>query len=248
MVTRTSRSTTTSPCRDRTSSASTWKRCGFGARANPAKTAAPAVRSRSIRGTASPARSAAARATVTVRPARASAEAARPFASEPRASESRTLFIRARVLVPWTASTCVRRASASRASAARAADLAAAWASSAAAPLPGPGVVRGAVPAREDRGPALVEAHRRVAERVEQRAVVRDDDARSAEAPERGDEERAGRRVEVVRRLVEAEDVRLARERGADGPPLALAGRERRPPGERLDLEPEATAELAIRN
>ena len=58
---------------------------------------------------------------------------------------------------------------------------------------------------------------------------VRDDDADPAEPPEGAHEERPAFRVEMVRWLVEQEDVRLHGERGADLPALALARRERRP-------------------
>lgn len=58
---------------------------------------------------------------------------------------------------------------------------------------------------------------------------MRDDDADPAEPPEGAHEERPAFRVEMVRWLVEQEDVRLHGERGADLPALALARRERRP-------------------
>ena len=54
-----------------------------------------------------------------------------------------------------------------------------------------------------------------------------------AKRAQRRDQQRARLRVEVVGRLVEHQAVRLARERRADLPALALAGRERRPARER---------------
>ena len=44
---------------------------------------------------------------------------------------------------------------------------------------------------------------------VEQRTIVRDDDPDAAKAPERPDEQSSRSSVEMIRRLVEQEDVRL---------------------------------------
>jgi hypothetical protein len=61
-------------------------------------------------------------------------------------------------------------------------------------------------------------------EGLEESAIVRDEDTRSPEALERGQDERAADRVEVVGRLVEEKDAWLAGEGRGDLPPPPLAG------------------------
>src|SRR5262245_62809180 len=92
-----------------------------------------------------------------------------------------------------------------------------------------PGVPGGVVTPGPLAQDAVLEAEGAAGERVQQRAVVRHDDADAVEETERLDQQVARRRVEVVGRLVEQEHPGLGGERRPDLPSLALAGRQRRP-------------------
>jgi hypothetical protein len=88
-----------------------------------------------------------------------------------------------------------------------------------------------------------VQPERARGERLEQRAVVRHDHAQPAKPPERVEEQGARVPVDVVRRLVEQEHVGAGGERRPELPPLALAGRARRPAREVGGIEAERAAE-----
>ena len=66
-----------------------------------------------------------------------------------------------------------------------------------------------------------------VGHRVEQRAVVRDEEHRTRERLERGLERFATLQIEVVRRLVEDEEVRARRDEQREREPSALASGKR---------------------
>ena len=85
----------------------------------------------------------------------------------------------------------------------------------------------------------------RVAERLEERPVVGDEDPHAAEGRERLDEHRPRRRVGVVGRLVEQEHVRRLGQRAAELPALPLAGGEGGPAVERRGVEGEPRPEPA---
>ena len=74
---------------------------------------------------------------------------------------------------------------------------------------------------------AVLERERPVGDRVEQRAVVRDEQDRAGERLERLLERLAALEVEVVRRLVEDEEVRAGRDDDREREPAPLAAGER---------------------
>src|SRR6478609_3271927 len=79
---------------------------------------------------------------------------------------------------------------------------------------------------------------------VEDAAIVGNDDAHATKALQSLQERAPTLDVEVVGRLVEQQNLRLARQRGGDLPALALARGERRPTLELARLEPELAAQL----
>ena len=76
---------------------------------------------------------------------------------------------------------------------------------------------------RNSERPSGLDEHARPHELVEQRAIVRHEQADALERGERLRDEGAGGRVEVVRRLVERQHLRLRSERAGDLDALALA-------------------------
>ena len=84
-----------------------------------------------------------------------------------------------------------------------------------------------------------------IAKRVEQRSIMRDDHACPAKPPQRVDDERARRAVEVVGRLVEQQHIGGRPQRGAELPAPPFPRREGLPPFKRVvgQREPRAPAE-----
>ena len=105
-----------------------------------------------------------------------------------------------------------------------------------------PRELRVGVAAAPDTRRAVMHAHRVIRDSIEQRAVVRDDDADAAKALESRDQQLARLGIKVIGRLVEHQDGRLCAERGADLPSLALSRRQRGPSRERGSVE----AQLAM--
>jgi hypothetical protein len=89
-----------------------------------------------------------------------------------------------------------------------------------------PDRLRGLVGQRAEPALTVHEAQGRVAEHLQQGAVVRDDDAGPGEVLQRRRQDGAGPRVGVVRRFVQQEDVGGGRERRRNLPALPLARRE----------------------
>lgn len=79
---------------------------------------------------------------------------------------------------------------------------------------------------------------------LEHRTIVRDDDADPTKPRERAEQSLTGRDVEVVRRFVEQQNVRLTSEHRADLPALSLTRRERRPTRELAFVERESALQL----
>src|SRR4029077_12456698 len=92
-----------------------------------------------------------------------------------------------------------------------------------------PDRARHVVAARPCAEHAVLESQRDAGERVQQAAIVRDDDADPAKPHQGVEEQRAGVAVEMIRRLVEEQDARIGSQRRSHLPSLALARRERRP-------------------
>ena len=96
-----------------------------------------------------------------------------------------------------------------------------------------PRELRVGVTAAPDTRRTVMHAHRVIRDSIEQRAVVRDDNADAAKALESSDQQIARLGIKVIGRLVEHQDGRLGPERRADLPSLALARRQRGPSRER---------------
>src|SRR6516164_5046949 len=108
----------------------------------------------------------------------------------------------------------------------------------------GPDLPRLAVVTGGERELPALQPRRPGGERLQHGPVVRDQDARSPEPLEGGDDERSPLAIEVVGRLVEEEDPWLPSERRAYLPRGALAGRGRVPAFEVRDVEIELAAGL----
>src|SRR5262249_62431572 len=76
---------------------------------------------------------------------------------------------------------------------------------------------------------AALESQRDAGERVQQIAIVRDDDADPAKPAQDVEQERTGLAVAIIRRLVEQQDAGLGGEDRAYLPPLPLPRRRRGP-------------------
>ena len=85
-----------------------------------------------------------------------------------------------------------------------------------------------AQPPSNERSAIVLDRERAMGDGVEQRAVVRDEQHGAGEGLERGLERLAALEVEVVRRLVEHEEVRARRDHEREREPAALAAREHR--------------------
>ena len=92
---------------------------------------------------------------------------------------------------------------------------------------------RSAQPPSYERRRPILDGDDAVGDGVEQRAVVRDEQHRAGERLERGLERLAALEVEVVRRLVEDEEVRPRRDERARARAAAARPRERRRPASR---------------
>ncbi len=108
---------------------------------------------------------------------------------------------------------------------------------------PLPFAFRVVVRARHGVDPPCARAEGFASQGRQERAIVRDNDPDPAKTPQRGHEPPARLRIQVVRRLVEEQDVGLPRESAPHLPALSFAGRERAPAGERNGVEVERGAE-----
>ena len=93
------------------------------------------------------------------------------------------------------------------------------------------------VTAAPDARAAVVHAHCVAGDSIEQRAIVRDDDADAAKPFEAGDQQIARFDVKMIGRFVEHQHRGLRAERRANLPSLALARRQRGPSLEIVDVE-----------
>jgi hypothetical protein len=83
-------------------------------------------------------------------------------------------------------------------------------------------------------------------QRIEERAVVGDHETGTSEPLECVEQPAAPLRIEMVRRLIEQQDVRRSGERGTYLPALALSWRERVPPIDLSRIEPEPSPQCGI--